>query len=318
MNLILDYYRQEVDDLIIEIQVRGMPTPKIIWSRDGVELEVENSDKFLVMREPEGVYKLCIHDPQKIDGGRFIVEATNSAGKEEIRRTIRFLGKDHYKYLPGICHADPKKPFEEDPSLAGIIVLPESEVVAEVEEEPEMVSFRLLRLQLFLSLFIFQDKWGNMKPKKEKKVRLREKVFLPPSVEELAQDSLVMQQVRNHLEFESELKNVAVQVGSKVKLLCTVVGPKPALKWFKNDEAFEFDPPKIKNTSNGAFGSVTFLAVSEADAGLYSCVASNSVCEVTSECTLTVLPVQDPNWIKPTFTRLLKGKKFYFKIQNFI
>lgn len=147
-----------------------------------------------------------------------------------------------------------------------------------------------------------------MKPKKEKKLRLREKVFLPPSADELAQDSLVLQQVRNHIEFESDLKNQVVKVGSKVKLLCTVVGPKPALKWFKDDEPLEFDPPRVKNTSNGSFGSITFLAATLNNAGVYKCVASNEVCEVESECTLTVLPHQDPNWIKPTFTRNLKGK----------
>lgn len=151
-----------------------------------------------------------------------------------------------------------------------------------------------------------------MKPKKEKKIRLREKVFLPPSAEEVAQDSLMLKQVRHHIEFESELKNCVAKVGSKVKLLCTVVGPKPALKWFKDDEPFEFDPPKIKNTSSGTFGSITFLAVSEEDAGVYKCVATNEYCEVSSECTMQVLPHQDPNWIKPTFTRNLKGEKINF------
>jgi hypothetical protein len=147
-----------------------------------------------------------------------------------------------------------------------------------------------------------------MKPKKEKKVRLREKVFLPPSAEQLAEDSFTMKQVRNHIEFESDLKNCVSKVGSKVKLLCTVVGLKPVLTWYKDDEPFEFEPPKIKNTSSGTFGSITFLAVAEKDAGVYKCVAANTVCEVESECTLTVVPVQDPNWIKPTFTRNLKGR----------
>lgn len=152
-----------------------------------------------------------------------------------------------------------------------------------------------------------QDKWGNLKPKKEKKLRLREKVFLPPSQEEQLKESALLQQVRNHLEFESELKNQVVKVGSKVKLLCTVSGPNPTLNWFKNEEPLEFNPPKVKNTSSGSFGSVTFLGISERDAGVYKCVASNEVCEAVSECNITVLPVQDPNWIPPTFTRNLKG-----------
>lgn len=137
-------------------------------------------------------------------------------------------------------------------------------------------------------------------------MRLREKVFLPPSKAEIEEESLVLKKIRNHLEFESELKNAAAKVGSKVKLLCTVSGPSPVLNWFKNDEPIEFSP-KIKNTSNGSFGSITFLALSMADEGVYKCVASNEFVEVSSECTLTVLPTQDPNWIVPTFTRNLKG-----------
>lgn len=122
-----------------------MPTPKLAWSRDGVELEVENSEKFLVMREPEGIYKLCIHDPQKIDSGRFIIEASNKAGKEEIRRTIRFLGKDHYKYLPGIHHADPKKAHGEEGGESGVIVETQPEVpAAPASDEPEMVTENFL------------------------------------------------------------------------------------------------------------------------------------------------------------------------------
>lgn len=124
--------------MVIEIQVRGTPTPEVRWTRDGVELEIENSEKFFVMREPEGVYKLCIHDPQKMDGGRFIVEATNKAGKEEIRRTIRFLGKEHYKYLPGIRHADPKAPHEEEDNTP----MPVEEPAVPESDEPEMVKLR--------------------------------------------------------------------------------------------------------------------------------------------------------------------------------
>lgn len=136
--------------MIIEVQVRGVPTPKLSWSRDGVELEVENSDKFLVMREPEGIYKLCIHDPQNIDSGRFIIEASNKAGKEEIRRTIRFLGKDHYKYLPGIHHADPKKAHEVEEGESGVAVEMQPEVpAAPASDEPEMVNEKF-HLTIFL------------------------------------------------------------------------------------------------------------------------------------------------------------------------
>lgn len=120
--------------------MRGVPTPTLTWARDGVELNIKDSDKFIVMREPEGVYKLCIHDPQKMDSGRFIIEASNIAGKEEIRRQVRFLGKEVNKYLPGIRHADPKKPHEDDGTPAPIV---EAEPEVPAQEEDEMVSCKL-------------------------------------------------------------------------------------------------------------------------------------------------------------------------------
>ena len=99
------------------------------------------------MREPEGVYKLCIHDPSPLDGGRFIVQASNKAGKEEIRKLVKFLGKKHYKYLPGIYHADAKKAPEEEVGenkegeQTGEQPIVETQQAAPpAEEEEEMVS----------------------------------------------------------------------------------------------------------------------------------------------------------------------------------
>jgi hypothetical protein len=292
----------EVDDLIVEVQVRGVPTPKIIWKRDGVELDIEaQPDKFFVMREPDGVYKLCIHDPQKLDSGRFIVEATNKAGKEEIRHQIRFLGKDYYRYLPGIRHAD-KKPQEEE-QTNGEAPAEEAipQVAAEEEEEIDLM-----------------DKWGNVIPRKEKKIRLREKVLQEMDAKEKAPkyvESPALKEVRNHLEFESELKNTVATAFTKAKLLCSVVGPKAALTWFKDDEPLEFNPPRLKNHSSLGIGNITFISTQPEDAGVYKCVASNGVCTVESTCTLTVLSTGDPTWIKPTFTRNLKGNYLNHEIQ---
>lgn len=92
------------------------------------------------MREPEGVYKLCIHDPSPLDGGRFIVQASNKAGKEEIRKLVKFLGKSHYKYLPGIYHADPKKSHEEEENTGDQVAIESQPAPVPEEEEDQMVS----------------------------------------------------------------------------------------------------------------------------------------------------------------------------------
>lgn len=124
------------------------------------------------MREPEGIYKLCIHDPQKLDSGRYIVEASNKAGKEEIRRTIRFLGKEHYKYLPGIRHADPKKPHE--PTDEGEIIV-EAPIIE--EEEDAMVFYEILFKVFFVNLF-FLGQMGKFETKKRKKNSSTRESFL--------------------------------------------------------------------------------------------------------------------------------------------
>lgn len=288
-----DYYKMEVDDLIVEVQVRGVPTPKLIWKRDGVELEIEaQPEKFFVMREPDGVYKLCIHDPNPLDSGRFIVEASNKAGKEEIRHQIRFLGKDYYRYLPGIRHAD-KKPIEEQEETNGEAI---PEEIPPVEEEEEDL----------------MDKWGNMIPKKVKKLRLREIVLKEmDSKEPKYVESPALKEVRNKLLFESELKNTVAKAFTKTKLLCSITGPNPSISWFKNDEPMEFSPPRVKNTTSLGFGSITFISVAPEDAGVYKCVASNQFSAIESSCTLTVHTAGDPTWIKPTFTRNLKGKLLF-------
>lgn len=106
------------------------------------------------MREPEGVYKLCIHDPNPLDGGRFIVQAVNKAGKEEIRKIVKFLGKEHYKYLPGIRHADPKKIHEEEGQNGEpIIEQPAVQAQPEVEED-EMVKFFFINFKCFTISFL--------------------------------------------------------------------------------------------------------------------------------------------------------------------
>lgn len=120
--------------MILEVQVRGTPAPTLTWKRDGADLDPKTNDQITVMREPNGVYKLCIHHPQKKDGGRFVVEASNSVGKEEIRQSIRFLGRDTFLHTPGIYHADPKTAKEEDPSLANIVIQEEVEEVPDTDE----------------------------------------------------------------------------------------------------------------------------------------------------------------------------------------
>ncbi|XP_021700009.1 muscle M-line assembly protein unc-89 isoform X3 [Aedes aegypti] len=56
---ITDYYDIRVNDLILEVQVRGTPTPTLLWERDGRELH-NGMDRIMIAREKDGVYKLRV------------------------------------------------------------------------------------------------------------------------------------------------------------------------------------------------------------------------------------------------------------------
>lgn len=171
---------------------------------------------------------------------------------------------------------------------------------------------------------VLMDKWGNVIPKKEKKQKLSEKLnkemntkVVSAYIEDKYIQSSVIQEVRHKLTFESELKNASAKIGTKVKLLCSVVGPAPGITWFKNGEPLEFNPPRLKNTGSGGFGSITFLSVNSEDAGEYKAVVSNGHCTIESSCTLSVLAVQDPAWSKPRFVKILK-EYYNLKVNDLI
>lgn len=123
-----EFYNGTVNDLILEVQVRGNPTPKIKWFRDGIELQDTEGEKYFQMREPDGVHKLTIHDPQRMDEGRYMIEAENIAGKETIRHEIKKLNKEEYCHVYGIKYHDPtimKHGAYEEP-VAGNTVIREA------------------------------------------------------------------------------------------------------------------------------------------------------------------------------------------------
>ncbi|XP_055540438.1 muscle M-line assembly protein unc-89-like [Wyeomyia smithii] len=101
-----EYYNVQVNDLLLEVHVRGNPPPTIKWFRDGVLLEDLEGEKYFLLREPDGVHKLTIHDPQRMDEGRYVCEAENIAGKDTIKHIVEKLNKEEYCHVHGISYHD--------------------------------------------------------------------------------------------------------------------------------------------------------------------------------------------------------------------
>jgi hypothetical protein len=104
-----------MNDLILEVHVRGKPMPTIQWYLDGLIIK-EDDGKFFSLRRPDGVYQLCIHDPQVKDSGRYSIEASNAAGKETLKHYLRVQPRNEYvhPYEHGIKKADPRRKYQEE------------------------------------------------------------------------------------------------------------------------------------------------------------------------------------------------------------
>lgn len=104
--MITEYYDQKVNDLILEVHVRGYPRPKLFWNKDGLEVE-DGDEKFFTTRHPDGVYRLNIHDPLIKDSGRYGCTAVNEAGSEDLKHYLKVKAKEEYIHTAGLYHADP-------------------------------------------------------------------------------------------------------------------------------------------------------------------------------------------------------------------
>jgi hypothetical protein len=99
-------YDLKVNDLILEVHVRGYPRPKLVWSKDGLDIE-DGDDKFFTTRHADGVYRLNIHDPQIKDSGRYGCSAINEAGSEDFKYYLKVKPREEYIHTAGLYHADP-------------------------------------------------------------------------------------------------------------------------------------------------------------------------------------------------------------------
>jgi len=84
-------------------------------------------------------------------------------------------------------------------------------------------------------------------------------------------------------EFISNSENSTVIEGQNIALQCKVYGiPAPDVRWTKDGEAVNIADQRISVSFTGNTSSLKIISVVQADQGLYSCVANNSLNTVTS------------------------------------
>lgn len=85
---IKDTYNSKMNELILDVNVRGLPTPSITWIKDGVI--VESSERYQQIYHEDGSCNLIVANPTIADSGKYICWAENTAGKVEVAHVVQF------------------------------------------------------------------------------------------------------------------------------------------------------------------------------------------------------------------------------------
>ncbi|XP_035774828.1 muscle M-line assembly protein unc-89-like [Anopheles albimanus] len=339
---VIDYYDSLVDDLILEVHVRGVPDPKLTWERDGVVFTNE-TDRVIISRQGDGVYRLSIHNPEKLDGGRWVVTAKNSAGEEKLKHAVTFKGREFYQsqLTHGIYHADkqvtrseedgfvygtrsrsvsraPSVALQSGPLDAGDITavveaLQSIEATTEDGEQPPVAATEE-STEGAPAAEGTEGEAPSAEPAAKKKKEpkqwrknlqglLRGRIPGPIAEETITKPKVL--EVKQKLYFEANLKNQTVPEGSHIKLVCSVVGPQPSIKWFKNNIPLAWSK-NVKNDTKLGVGAIHIISAELNDSGTYKCVASNPSGEVETSCKVTVFPIPEKQYVAPSFVRNVK------------
>lgn len=73
---------------MLDCKVQGVPTPRITWMKDQVELDI--SGRYLSAKLPNGVWELQIHNPSMKDSGTYTCLAENACGIQKVTHRVLF------------------------------------------------------------------------------------------------------------------------------------------------------------------------------------------------------------------------------------
>ncbi|KAH8347927.1 hypothetical protein KR084_002412 [Drosophila pseudotakahashii] len=260
---IKDTMHGKINELQLDVHVRGLPTPSVTWVKDGVK--VENSDKYQQVDHDDGTCELFISHPKPSDSGKYVCQAENREGKTEIVHMITVEKRVRAPRISPPREGRPPRPAgdEEAPPAEG----EEGEGAAEGEGG--------------------ERRRRKPKPDEEEQTSSRREVPPPPDL-------------RKRLYFRNFLSNRTVKSGSNVKWMVNIDGPEPTAKWFFGDQPIAFGP-KSKMSMQDGIAWLNLVGVTEEDAGEYTLRVRGSENEIVSTCTLFVYSTGKPEVISPTF-----------------
>nr|XP_043067008.1 muscle M-line assembly protein unc-89 isoform X2 [Drosophila bipectinata] len=267
---IKDTMHGKINELQLDVHVRGLPTPAVSWTKDGVR--IENSDKYQQVDHDDGTCELFISNPKPADSGKYVCQAENREGKTEIVHMITVEPRVRAPRLSPPREGRPPRPAGDGEDAAGA-----GEEGVEGGEEGEGGEKR------------------RRKPKPDEEEQgggSRREVPPPPDL-------------RKRLYFRNYLSNRTVKAGSNVKWMVNIDGPEPSAKWFHGETKIDFGP-KSKMSMQDGIAWLNLVGVTEEDAGEYTLRVRGPENEIVSTCNLFVYSTGKPEVISPTFVSGIK------------
>lgn len=276
--------------MILEVHVRGYPRPKLVWNKDGLDIE-DGDEKYFATRHPDGVYRLNIYDPMIRDSGRYGCSAINEAGVVDLKHYLKVKPRDQYYHTAGLYHADP------------------NQFAKAKEDEKKRLEFLFKR-----SRADFECDVPEVEPVvlEETPAPVREKAQPEAAEGEEGEKTEAPKASKYQLEFLTTLENQTGVENTTVKLLCQISGLKPEVIWLKNGEPLELKKnEEIKDKSTENVAALLFPKAKPDHSGEYTCIVKNRECRIESSCYLNILEVPKPKpvGIKPHYPF---GMKHYF------
>lgn len=114
---IKDTYHGKINELQLDVHVRGLPTPSVTWVKDGVK--VESSEKCQQIDHDDGLCELYIIDPVPADSGKYVCQAENREGKAEISHIVTVEPRHRRPVSPPRETRPPVKPTTEEEEKEG-------------------------------------------------------------------------------------------------------------------------------------------------------------------------------------------------------
>ena len=105
-RVLAEMYRTTEDDLVLEAHVRSVPEPKVVWMRDGIELNLATDSRYDFSNDHDGGYFFRIHKPSSADKGLYACEATNEVGKAKVTHKVNFTELERHTHPQFVYHKE--------------------------------------------------------------------------------------------------------------------------------------------------------------------------------------------------------------------